>query len=53
MIGQTKNESYLVRFTTLVDRHPDRMGPDNATQYVLVVPTGVTVDPLKTKILIP
>jgi hypothetical protein len=53
VIGQAKNESYLVRFTSLVDRHPDRMGPDSSTQYVLVVPSGMIIDPLKTKIMIP
>jgi hypothetical protein len=53
IIGQTKNESYLLKFTTLVDRHLDWLGPDSETKYVLVVPTGVTVDPLKTKIFIP
>jgi FG-GAP-like repeat len=53
IIGQTKNESYLVKFTTLVDRHPDRLGPESETKYVLVVPAGQTLDPLKAKIRIP
>jgi hypothetical protein len=53
IIGQIKNESYLLRFTTLVDRHLDRLGPDSETKYVLVVPTGVTVDASKARIRIP
>lgn len=53
IIGQARNEIYMLKFTNLVDRHPDWMWPDSATQYVPLMIAGVTVNPETTKILIP
>jgi len=35
-LGQAKQEIYLIRFTQLVDRFADRMGPENRVKYVIV-----------------
>lgn len=53
IIGQARDEIYMLRFTNLVDRHPDWMWPDSATAYVPLMVAGLTVDPATTKILIP